>query len=198
MSARIKYWALVLLFPRLVLGQVSEVKTSYAKEYSKEIAEYNAKTYLLNEILGKINHIVRFEMDAYAASSSGQLTTLVYKSDSLNKSGLLLGFFNTRWNDAGVIYQAYSYKNLTIPESIKLLDSIDEIFYKNAEYLTANNGTNNIFFYFHDFRILLYNSLLAKRIRVFWNGFDSEWEYNSFIKTKNRLYIFVNRPIQNL
>ena len=33
---------------------------------------------------------------------------------------------------------------------------------------------------------LIYNDELSTKIRVFWNGFDSEWESQAFGRTKKR------------
>ena len=48
---------------------------TYAKEFSKEIAEYSAKTFIMNAILDKTEHVLEFEVDALAAAALGQLTT---------------------------------------------------------------------------------------------------------------------------
>ena len=82
------------------------------KEFSKDVALFRAKAFVLNNIIGTNDDVVEFEMDPLAAASSGELTSLVYKSKQLDKEGLILGFFGNTWNSSGVIYQAYAFKNL--------------------------------------------------------------------------------------
>ena len=79
------------------------------KDFSKDVALYRAKAFVLNNILETNDNIVQFEMDPLAAASSGELTSLVYKSKQLDKEGLILGFFGNTWNSSGVIYQAYGW-----------------------------------------------------------------------------------------
>jgi hypothetical protein len=43
--------------------------------------------------LGSTNQVVPFEVIPLAAASSGELTTLLYKCDSKQKEGLILGFY---------------------------------------------------------------------------------------------------------
>ena len=94
------------------------------KEFSKDIALFRAKSFVVANILGKSTDVVKFEMDPLAAASSGDLTSLVYKSSELNKEGLILGFFGSKWNPAGVVYQAYGFKDLPSIKAIELLNRI--------------------------------------------------------------------------
>ena len=64
----------------------------YAKEYSKELSLYKAKSYVISDILGNSNKVVKFEIDPLAATATGELTSLVYNCYELNKEGLILGF----------------------------------------------------------------------------------------------------------
>ena len=88
------------LFPFSSFSQISTASSGsfWAKEYSKEIALYKAKTFVLNDVLGISKDIVQFYIDPLAAASSGELTTLVYRCEAKNKEGLILGFYGNRWN----------------------------------------------------------------------------------------------------
>jgi len=163
----------------------------YAKEYSKEIAEHYAKSFAMDNIIGTTNESIRFVVDAVAASSSGQLTTLLYKCDKLDKKGLILGFFGSRWNDAGAVYQAYAFKQMPLDEAKGLLDSISSSIEKQWQFLDQAKGSNNVCFQYGDIRVLIYKSaLFTPGIRLFWNGFDSNWEDTGFDETKKRLADF--------
>ncbi len=75
----------------------------YAKEFSKEIALFNTKSFLFRDVLGISSDIVQFEVIPLAASNSGELTTLLYRCESKNKEGLVLGFYGNYWNKFGAV-----------------------------------------------------------------------------------------------
>jgi hypothetical protein len=102
-------------------SQISIYKGIYfAKTFSKKVSLYKAKTYVMNEILGIEKKLTKFEIDPLAAASSGELTTLVYNCEEKKISGLVLGFYGDRWNDSGVSYQAYAFKNLTNEKALEI------------------------------------------------------------------------------
>lgn len=167
---------------QLVIGQSPGFVLS--KEFSKDITLYKAKAFLMQEIFDSTDNLVLFEVDALAASSSGELTSLAYVCKSNKKEGLLLGFYGNFWNDQGVIYQGYGFKNLTKETTIELLNKISKTIEENQLSMTNNNNIN-VFFWYNDLTILI--SYFAQiKIRVFWNDFDAEWEYTAFTRTKKR------------
>jgi len=169
-------------------SQISEDPGLYivAKEYSKEIALYKAKEYVMNEIIRVETSLIKFEIDPLAAASSGELTSLVYSCKEKQLGGLILGFYGDRWNESGVIFKAYAFKNLPQSMALEILDKIENITKEHSKYLNADDDVNNIFFKYDDMTFLIYNDELSTKIRVFWNGFDSEWESQAFGRTKKR------------
>lgn len=178
-----------LLFLSLIpdlFAQVSENTGIYfAKEYSKEQSLYKAKDFVMDQVLGTSTELVRFKIDPLAAASSGELTSLVYSCEEKNTTGLVLGFFGDYWNEAGVVYQSYAFKNLTEAEAIELLNLLKKVYGEESKYLNADKDNNNLFFEYQDLTFLVYNSD-GLRMRVFWKGFDSEWESTAFERTKKR------------
>lgn len=159
-----------------------------AKEYNKDQALYNAKTFLITNVLSASNDDVSFYVDPLVAANSGELTTLTYKCESQNKEGFIVGFFGTRWSDAGTTYLSYSYLNLPFKEANELLDKIAEVADKNKVFLDENMDYNNVFFKLGDLTCLVYKAPIGfLRIRIYWNGYDSEWEWSAFSKTRKRL-----------
>lgn len=158
-----------------------------AKEFSKEMSLYNAKTFMVQNVLDNHGAVLKFQIDPLVASNSGELTTLVYKCESQNKEGLILGFYGNRWNDAGVIYNAYAFKDLPIASADSLISMIDNAIDNNYKYLDNDADNNNIYFTYNDITILAYKSSMTTKLRVYWKGFDSEWNYNEFKRTKTRL-----------
>ncbi len=118
---------IILVFANSVLtAQVKMTSNNVftAKEFSKDIAMYYSKKYLFKDILGTSEVIDEFEVIPLAAASSGELTTLLYKSETKNKEGLIIGFYGDYWNEAGILYQGYAFKNL---EKNKAMDFLYKI-----------------------------------------------------------------------
>lgn len=197
---------LITSLSNLIFSQVSINSRSnglfFAKSFSKEISLYRAKKFVMNDIIGTSNEVVRFEIDPLASANSGELTSLVYFCEEKQKSGLILGFYGDFWNPEGVVYQGYGYKNIEKEKAIDLLNKIDSIGEKNFDYLSLDKDNNNIYFSYDDLTFLIYKTgnggaygylgymgSLQLTIRVFWNGFDSEWNPTAFKRTKERLLL---------
>ena len=169
----------------------SQVQTNsnnmfYAKEFSKEVALYNSKNFLFKTVLGSTEQIEKFEIIPLAAASSGELTTLLYKSEAKQKEGLILGFYGNYWNNAGVVYQGFAFKNFEKNEAIKFLTKIQDAINENSKYLQDENDNNNIYFKYDDIDVLIWSTGQDYTIRLFWNGFDSSWEKLAFDRSKRR------------
>jgi len=156
-----------------------------AKEWSKDKALFRCKEFLFKKVLGVSSVVQKFSVTPLASAKSDELTTLIYKSDNLNKSGLILGFYGNYWNDNGVTFQGYGFKNLNKEKAIQFLDKIQKTMDDNKKFLQSNNDNNNIFFEFEDMQVLIYRDGNFI-IRVFWNGFDSTWENTAFRRSKKR------------
>lgn len=178
---KIYYVLLVLFF--FCIGNSQVV---YSKEFSKEISLYKAKKFVIDSILGTTKLVMNFEIDALAATSSGELTSLVYNCDTLNKKGLLLGFYGNYWNESGMLYQGFGFKNLSVEKALQLLNKIDQVKSNYNRYLSIEENSNNVYFYFEDMTFLIYKTTLETKIRVFWKTFDAEWQEVAFNRTKNR------------
>lgn len=176
---------IVFLFSKSVCAQIPGV--FLAKEYSKEVSLYRAKAFIISDVLGQSNDVVKFEVYPLVASNSGELTTLVYKCDSKNKSGLLLGFNSSKFNEAGITYQAYSFKNLPAKQANEFCDNLEIAIKINQDYLESDHDNKNIYFNYDDIRILIYKTAGGTKLRIFWENYDSEWDYDSVTKTKKRL-----------
>jgi len=156
------------------------------KEFSKDIALFRAKAYVLNNVLKTADEAVEFEMDPLAAASSGELTSLVYRCSQLNKEGLIFGFFGDKWNSSGVVYQAYAFKNFPTARAIELLNKIESVIKDETKYLSSDANSNNVTFKFDDLTFIITMDFQAN-IRVFWDDFDASWDGTAFKRTKRRL-----------
>src|SRR5690606_10143835 len=157
-----------------------------AKEFSKEISLFKSKEFLFKNVLGSTNEVVQFEVIPLAAASSGELTTLLYKCDTKQKEGLILGFYGDYWNDAGVLYQGYSFKKLEKEKAMEFLNKIVTSIEENKKFLNESGDNNNIFFKYDDMDVLIWTNAGTYSIRIFWQGFDSTWEKTAFERSKRR------------
>lgn len=180
---------MVLLFS---ISANSQVKSSslenvwIAKEYSKEAALWNSKDFLFNNVLKIGEYPLKFEVIPLAAASSGDLTTLIYKSEADGKEGLILGFYGNFWNDAGVLYLGYRFKNLEKEKAIEFLDKIQNAIDQHSKYMKSDSNNNNIVFKYDDLKVLIFDSPMGITTRIFWEGFDSTWEKTAFDRSKRR------------
>lgn len=158
----------------------------YAKEFNKDIALYYSKEFLFKNVLGASTEVVQFEVIPLAAASSGELTTLLYKCESKQKEGLILGFYGNYWNQSGVIYQGYAFKNLEKAKAIEFLNKIQQAIIDHKNFLNSEKDNNNIYFRYDDIDVLIWSSTSDYSIRLFWNGFDSYWERVAFDRSKRR------------
>lgn len=156
------------------------------KEFSKDIAMFRAKYFLFNNVLGKSEKVNSFEVIPLSAASSGELTTLLYRSEDFNKEGIVLGFYGSYWNESGVIFKGYAYKDLNKDDALEFLNKIDKSIEENNKFLTKSTDNNNIFFSYKDIDVLISYSGATKVIRLFWNGFDSTWDGTAFDRSKRR------------
>jgi len=184
---------ILLLLTNSLFAQVASNAGVLAKEYSKDVSLYRAKAFIMHHILGQTNDALKFDVDPLVASNSGELTTLVYKCDIKSKVGLLLGFNGARWNETGVVYQEYSFKDLPVKEAKEFCEKVEIALKVNSDYLGKDNDNNNIFFNYNDISILMYNGSYGTKLRVFWNGYDAEWDYSSFTKTVKKLKKEISR-----
>lgn len=180
----------LLLISGVCFGQVesSQTKNSVwiAKEFSKDVALYNSKNFLISNVLGMSENVVQFEVIPLAAASSGDLTTLLYRCENKKREGLVLGFYGNYWNESGVVYQGYNFKNLDKDEAIEFLNKIETAIEDNKKFINAESDNNNIFFKYKDIGVLIWSSSQNYTIRLFWGGFDSSWEKTAFERSKRR------------
>ena len=185
---RIKLIVLTFFICQQGFSQFPKNTFLQSKEWSKSNALYKGKFFVLHNIFAPTNNLLKFEIEALAASNSGELTSLVYKCETQNKEGLVLGFFGDYWNEAGVIYTGYSFKNIPKDKAILLLDKLVKYVNDNYKYLDADRDNNNLYFKEDDMEFLFYNPIFnITKIRVLWNGFDAEWDASALFKTQKRL-----------
>lgn len=188
MYKKLFLFAFILLISLNISAQIKQTDNNLfqAKEFSKDISLFKVKTFLTHNVLKTSENSVQFEAIPLAAASSGELTTLLYRCESQNKEGLILGFYGEYWNDAGVTFQGYGFKNLSKEQAFEFLTKIETEIEKNQKFLKSNNDNNNIVFEYDDLKIMIWTTSGSYLIRVYWKGFDSTWEKTSYERSKRR------------
>lgn len=156
-----------------------------AREFSRDVLLNRAKAFVMNDILGKSNGTIRFELDPQTATKAGDLSALVYKCESQNKEGLLLGFFGDRQSN-GVVSSAYGFKNLPKTKALELIDRIETTLDEQGRFIGRDPDDNNVYFAYEDVTFLIYNTGSTRRIRIFWNSFDAEWDLATLRRVETR------------
>jgi hypothetical protein len=184
-------FSLLLLGSVFFISSVAQVPVSSgvmgAKEYSKEIALFKAKQFVIETVLGVSGEVFEFEIDPLAAASSGELTSLVYRCIDKGKEGLVFGFYGDYWNPAGVVYKGFAFKDIPKDRALLLLDTLQKTIDAYSKFLGDDRDNNNLYFKAEDMTFLIFYSGLGLKIRVFWHEFDSEWDIVAFRRTKRRL-----------
>ncbi|MDH7459828.1 hypothetical protein QEG73_01020 [Chitinophagaceae bacterium 26-R-25] len=159
-----------------------------AKEYSKNIALFNSKRFLFTNVFGlsSENELIQFEVIPLAAATSGELTTLLYKCDRTKQEGLVLGFYGSYCNSDGSVSQGYAYKNLEKEKATAFLNIIQNAMNDNDRFLTDDYDNNNIYFSYDNIDVLICKTANRFLIRLFWNGFDSNWDESAFKQSKKQ------------
>jgi hypothetical protein len=180
---------ITLLATLTITNSFSQLNNNFfydAKEFSKEKALFQSKRFLFKEVLGVSTEVVQFEITPLAAANSGELTTLLYKCELKQKEGLVLGFYGTFWNEAGVRYEGFGFKNFEKNQAIEFLSKIQTSIEENKNFINEDPDNNNIYFKFDDIDVLISSSYQIYTIRLFWNGMDSSWEKTAFDRSKRR------------
>jgi hypothetical protein len=177
---------LLILLSQVVFSQVAQSNIFFAREFDKETILYKEKSYVINDLLGASDNVVKFEIDQLTTTNSGDLTSLFYNCEELNKEGLILGFYGDYYNDAGLKYQGYGFKNVPKEKAIELLNKIEETKLNFKKFLSENPDINNVYFKYDDLTLLIYYRSTEMTIRVLWKTFDSIWQDAAFKFTKRR------------
>ncbi len=153
------------------------------KSYSKEISLYKAKEYAIKNLIDSSKEAVKFKISPISAANSGELTTLIFECLTQNKIELLLAFYGDYWNEAGVTYTGYAFKSIRKDKAILMLEWLEQIANENKKFFDDELDEANICYKAEGISFVIYGVWGATKIRVFWGGFDSEWDLKSLEKT---------------
>lgn len=173
----------------LLVGPISFAQSSKEEdpEYTEEMALYNAKEFVAFNLIDRSSDsITRFSLVPLEAAESAEMTTLYFKCESQGKEGLLLGFNGEQAQENGRDREATDFYYLPKSQAIDLLNRMISLFEKEKDFLSDEKDQNNGMFQFGELKILMYRAS-NESVRVFWNGFDSNWELDEVEDTLKEL-----------
>jgi hypothetical protein len=114
--------------------------------------------------------------------------TLAYNSYELKEAGIIFTFFGSFWNNNGVSYTGYGFKNLGKDSTVQLLQRLE----KEIDYISEiKNNDFNTYFSFSDMTFLLNKAsnqeLGTVSVKIFWRDFEAEWTRSSIERTQKRI-----------
>jgi hypothetical protein len=183
---KIKLLLFALIFTQVAIAQIpTNMGFALCGEFSEKNSIVKAQGFLLKEILKSPEDIVQFELERIASSMSGDLTSLIYRCEEKQIVGIILAFYGDYWNDGGDIYKGFVFKNLPKNEALEFLSKISRTIEEQKDFLSKDND-NNVSFQYQDISVVVSKDMEMK-IRIFWNGFDADWDNWAFTRTKRTL-----------
>lgn len=163
----------------------------FAKQWSQEMTLEMAKLYLVKNIVSVGNEEEYIVLDAMTAANSGELTSICYAGDSAKTVGVLLAFYGNYWNENGVEFKGYEFKNLKRANALEFLKKIIEVSEKYQKFMDSNFDNHNMVFTYEDIVVIMYANS-ATKLRVIWHDFDAEWTIFEAKETLKRFEKFID------
>lgn len=196
-TMRNKRLFILILLLTTTLQTFAQIKSSVTRgnngsrelvNINKEIALNKSKVHLV-KFLGSDTTVTKFELDPLVQQELGEeLTSLIFRCDEKNISGMLFTFYNLDMLEEGAHYIKYGYKILNDTQAHELISKLDELAITYKDYLKENQIVNNIYFEYEDITFIMHWDNKFK-IRLLWEDFDSEWESISYGLAKRKLGI---------
>jgi len=180
---KLKVFIISILISAATVAQIpTSMGFSLSDENSETIALEKAQGFLLREIIQCNENVTGFKLDRIASSMSGDLTSFIYSCEEREVKGLILAFYGDYWNDAGDIYKGFVFKNIPDIKAKEFIAKISRTMEEQKEFLSKDND-NNISFQYDGLDVVISKDMEFK-IRLFWNGFDADWDHWAFSRTK--------------
>lgn len=175
-----------------VNAQNSNYRMHGNQEFSEELTYYEGTAFIATHVLDTTSIPTSFNIPYVTTSKSNELALMVYNCASQNKSGFLLVFYGSYWNENGVLFTGYGFRNLEKEQAIIFAYKMDSIITTYTDFLLEKRGSRSIYFNFLDMTFIFSARLDDKskdviKTRVIWNGFDSEWTQSSIQGLKGSL-----------
>jgi len=163
-----------------------------SQEQCKQITEYYCKQYIVDEVL-KVPDLQSVEIYIHpiTAAKSGELTTVLYQCNSLNKKGVVFAFWGNYFSENILPYKGFGFLDLDFAEAKDLFDRLEYLMDQENKILTYSEG--NLAYKSDGMTFLFCNSELMvgnNPIRVWYKSFDSDWNQTNLRTTIKRFRKF--------
>jgi hypothetical protein len=191
-----KFILINLLLCSLYLASSSQTTQGdiLSQEKCKAITEYYCKQYIIDEVL-KVpdRQQVEVYISPITAAKSGELTTVLYHCNALNKKGVVFAFWNDYYTTSILPYKGLGFSNLDLEQAKKLFSNLESLMDQDNKILS--NAEGNLAYKVDELTFLFCNSELMvgnKPIRVWYKTFDSDWNQTNLRTTIKRFRKFFN------
>ena len=180
---KFKFLIASLIYTTAAVAQIpTTLGFTLSDEFSESIALEKAQGFLLRDIIHSNENVIEFKLDRISSSMSGELTSFIYLCEEREVKGLILAFYGDYWNDSGDLYKGFVFKNIPDIKAKEFIAKISRTMEEQKEVLSKDND-NNVSFKFDGLDVVISKDMEFK-IRLFWNGFDSDWDHWAFSRTK--------------
>lgn len=154
----------------------------------KKTNQYYGKKFLM-DLLGHDTNLVYLQVANLTAplGQRNEIATFVYKCNVKKKAGLVLGLWDRFITPESTTYGGYIFKHFNWNEAWEFFSKIDRHLKKWQYYLETNKEAN-IYFDYDDVSIFISKVRDGGgiKLRVFYDGFDSEWSIGAYNRTTKR------------
>lgn len=191
-----------LVWASSVFGQVDvsrmnplSLERFVVKEYSKEFAEKVTLRYMSTGVLEiPDRQMYSLELDLLVADNHGELTTLFYHCRELDRTGLVFAFFGEYANPEDYSQSANwrTFRNLSEDDVAIIISGLSDILNRKDQIMKDNY--DYAIYRYQDLTFTFFEGWTGKGyIRVYYNGFESDWSDKNFKKTAKRFERSVKR-----
>ena len=103
----------------------------------------------------------------------------------MNKSGVVFAFWQNEFNEYNTKYKGYAFRHIDFKKGQELFAQLDNII-DDKKSIVKDGSTWNATYLWQDLYILFHKEGASNKIRVFWNGFDAEWNQSNLKTTSRR------------
>ncbi len=182
---------LLLLAPILLFSQIGpqESRDIFRRQYNAELTYDVSIKYICQELLAvEHNKLADVTFGVAASAKSGELTTIGYHSDILQKQGLVFVFWNDRLtNETFFGYDGYGFRNFDLNATNVIITRLTQILEDKKVVLEEDKFA---IFQYEDVTFVFKGN---KTIYVCWKDFRALWTTTNLETTIKRVEKFLKR-----
>lgn len=182
---------LIVFTPSIFQAQISPLETAsiLRRVFNHDMTYQVAVKYICQDLLNvEHDQLVDATINTITSAKSGELTTIVYHSDKLNKQGLVLTFWKEQaTSELFNTYDGYAFRTFDLKQANTILTRLSQIMEDKKLVLEDDN---HAVFQFEDVTFVFKD---RSKIFVCWDEFRSDWTTSNLKTTINRVSKFLKK-----